>query len=121
MGRLTETEKWTNEETQKLIDLAKAGHTASEICKELGRTYGAIATKATRIKLQYRNAKSPPDFDPSKQKDMPCMTCRSPMISEWIGNRICEECKDSNAFREIASSAVGGSTGGRRTPVSGAP
>lgn len=99
MGRLTETEKWTNEETQKLIDLAKAGHTAAEIGEALGRTYGAVATKATRIKLQYRGGRSPADFDPSQQTDRPCLRCDGPFISPWIGIRVCDDCKDTDEWR----------------------
>jgi len=93
------TELWTTDETQRLIDLAKAGHTSAEICKIIGRSYGAISTKATGINLQFKGGRSPTGFDPSLQKDRLCMTCRSPMISEWIGNRICEECKETDAWR----------------------
>lgn len=99
MGRLRDPEKWTNEETQKLIDLAKAGHTSAEICRITGRTYGAISTKATRINLQFRGARSAADFDPSKQRDRPCLKCEGPFISPWIGIRVCDECKDSDEWQ----------------------
>lgn len=99
MGRPTDAEKWTHDETQKLIDLAKAGHTSAEICKTLGRTYGAIATKATRINLKYRGGRSPADFDPSQQTDLPCLRCDGPFISPWIGIRVCDDCKDTEEWR----------------------
>lgn len=69
------TELWSDWDTQRLIDLAKAGHTSAEVCELTGRTYGAISTKATRINLQFRGARSAADFDPSKQRDRPCLTC----------------------------------------------
>lgn len=32
------------------------------------------------------------------RKERPCITCRRPFLSEWIGNRMCVTCKNNDGF-----------------------
>lgn len=38
-------------------------------------------------------------YQPNPNRAMrKCMTCRREFLSEWIGNRICERCKERELF-----------------------
>jgi hypothetical protein len=50
---------------------------------------------------RYRRHHSKPIADmPADRRERPCLMCRKPFLSEWIGERICRACKGSSRWRE---------------------
>jgi hypothetical protein len=92
-------ERWDDEDTKQLIDLAVAGCDIREISKIMGRTRGSLGTKATRICLRIKGSRSASDFDPSEQSARRCMPCQGWMAGTHSGQRICRVCKLTYVYR----------------------
>lgn len=41
----------------------------------------------------YRKDKNKPDRDDPQVKDRKCLKCLKMFLSEWSGNRVCDQCK----------------------------
>ncbi len=99
MPQAQDPERWDDEDTKQLIDLAVAGRDIREISKIMGRTRGSLGTKASRICLHIKGARSASDFDPTEQSARRCMPCQGWMAGTHSGQRICKECKLTYVYR----------------------
>ncbi|WP_313194841.1 hypothetical protein [Shinella zoogloeoides] len=112
-------QRWTVEENDQIVAMRRLGKPYHEIASALGRTEVALMSQAMRLgittdpKTALPTKTLPRDSKPSKgnisrydrqgrensrqagQKAIrPCITCKEPFMSEWIGNRMCQPCKN---------------------------
>jgi uncharacterized protein with von Willebrand factor type A (vWA) domain len=86
--------RWSQNDVKKLIDLWHSNKSNAEIAAELGRAEAAVAVKASRINLPpKRDVRSQNVKNKTRMRN--CLRCRTPFISEGPGNRICDPCKGS--------------------------
>lgn len=98
-GKRAPAYAWTDSETAKLAELWSRGDDIEQIAEALGRSVSAVQTKAGRMSLPARRW---PTRQHSTARIRPCMCCGNTFFSTWIGNRICEPCKESDLYRSAA-------------------
>lgn len=82
---------WTDGEVSRLAELWETGATHQAIAETLGKTVGAVQSKANFIALPRRRwaqAQHP------TARMRACMCCGQAFRSEWFGNRLCLPCKN---------------------------
>lgn len=95
----TVNRKWTEDEETLLSMLADRGWSSIRIAGLLKRTPSAVQTKRSHLGIigdRYLSKQKP------EGKWRKCMCCGQGFSSEWIGNRICSPCKDSELYRLAA-------------------
>lgn len=103
--------KWRASELERLAELAAAHVPLAQIAIELRRTTPSVKDK---IRYLHERARRPaktgyrgrprkphtPDNAIQSLESMPrhCLCCTRTFVSEWIGNRICVRCKNTEMF-----------------------
>lgn len=113
-------QRWTAEENDQIVAMRRLGKPFADIASALGRTEVAIMSQASRLGITGDPKTSTPSraavsrvgsgpkgnssrYDrqgrenprQANQKAIrTCMTCFQPFMSEWIGNRMCQPCKN---------------------------
>ena len=80
---------WTRERDAALIDMWRSRMPLGKIAAKLGRTVGALRTRASRLNLPL--SMSPDAFPDGKMAR--CQGCRGPFFSKMRGHRFCDACK----------------------------
>ena len=81
--------KWAPEDDATLIDMWRSHVPTAKIAEKLGRTVGALRTRASRLNLPLSMC---PDAFP-KGKIGRCQGCRGPFFSKMPGHRFCDPCR----------------------------
>lgn len=86
------SQRWSESDVKKLIELWATDLSSKDIAKILKRNPSAVSVKACRINLSRRAAIKAPD---TKARARPCLRCTTPFYSTGPGNRFCDPCKES--------------------------
>lgn len=113
-------QRWTAEENDLIVSMHRLGKQFGEIAVALGRSEVALMAHASRLGINVDPKTSTPSraavrrpgsgqkgnssrYDrqgrenprqASQKAIRTCMTCFTPFMSEWIGNRMCQPCKN---------------------------
>lgn len=94
--------RWRKWEEELILNMTLAGKQPGEILEHLpDRTLAALQTYMCRQDLFHV---APPSLVRPKVRSKAaairrCMTCRRNFGSEWIGNRICTQCKSESLYQ----------------------
>ncbi len=108
--------KWTPDLTQRMLHLHSAGFSLPAVAAQMHISLFQVESKCHRLgvtgadpgkpneelrekrRLNRRGRECRPQHDLS-WVDRMCLWCRETFKSEWVGNRICRQCKGREAWR----------------------
>ena len=88
-GGSAEGKLWATEDDATLIDMWRSRVPTKKIAAKLGRTVGALRTRASRLNLPLSMC---PDVYPDGKMGR-CQGCKGPFFSKMRGHRFCDVCK----------------------------
>jgi hypothetical protein len=91
---------WPADEKRRLKELFYAGLVPADMARQMNISVDAVYAQCKRMGLSFRERSKLEKAVVDKVADpemRPCLKCRHDFKSTWIGNRICPECKESNA------------------------
>jgi hypothetical protein len=94
-GGVSRGKGWPPEHDNLAWRMYWSGRTYDEIAERLKRTHSAVFSRIQALKhLGGPGEKS----RPAPLKKRACLCCRRPFASSWIGNRVCGNCKATEAY-----------------------
>lgn len=84
---------WTPEEDARVAELRRSGHKTNVIAVILGRTKAAVESRLRKPGLQ-----KPKPTSVQVRKLRECMRCKTVILSDGFGHRLCEPCRRYAAY-----------------------
>lgn len=95
-GSASNGKVWTREDDELAWRMHWNSHrTYAEIAEKMGRTHSSVYFRVRALKERGGPGEQ---LKPKTESRRACLCCRRPFPSSWIGNRVCGNCKTTEAY-----------------------